>query len=95
MSFNRTRASDGPTKEFHAVNDVRIHGDGTFGGGTIVLQEKQIDGTWQDVVAASYTEEFDDVFACGVEPATLRFNLSGSTAPTINLSARGEITFNG
>ena len=92
MSFNKTRASDGPTKEFKAVNDTRIHGDGTFGGGTVVLQEKQIDGTWKDMANASYTEDFDDVAAIGVEQAVLRFNLSGSTSPDINLSARGEVT---
>lgn len=92
MSLNPVLEADGPSEEFKAVNDLRIHGAGTFGGGTVALQEKQVTGSWANIQGAVYTAEFDDVFAVGVEPATLRFNLSGSTSPVLRLSARGEVT---
>ena len=92
MAFNRTLSADGPTDPFKAVNDVRIHGAGTFGGGTVALQEKQIDGTWEDIVDGSFTAAYDSFAEIGVEQATLRFNLTGSTAPSITVSAKGEIS---
>ena len=92
MAFNRTLSADGASDEFKGVNDVRIHGAGTFGGGTVALQEKQIDGTWADLVDGSFTADYDVRARIGVEQATLRFNLTGSTAPSITVSAKGEIS---
>ena len=95
MAFNETLAADGDSKEFKGVGAVRIRGNGTFGGGIVIVEERDVDGVFSPIEPASFTSAFDQILDIGVEQATLRFSLSGSTTPSLDVSARGEITNNG
>ena len=85
--FNIT--ADGDTEEFRLLGDTRIHGSGSFGGGTVALMEK-LDGVFVEVAGSSSTEAFDNILE-KVENSVYKFNVAGSTAPVLKLMAIGPV----
>jgi len=92
MSFTETLTADGQTNEFVAVSNMRIHLAGTFGSGAVVLQEKQPDGSFDTVVDSSKTADSDYIFeSLNDNSGVYRFDLSGSTTPSILIVVRGNV----
>ena len=72
---------------FRVDGDFQIHGNGTFGGGTVQLERRQEDKTFEPVIGATYTSAFDDTVTATVNEV-YRLAMSGSTTPVV----RVEIT---
>jgi hypothetical protein len=91
MSFTQTLSADGQTSTFLINGDVRVHLNGTFGGGTVTLQQS-IDGTFEDLVGTAQTADSDYIFEnLTKNGGVFRFNLTGSTTPTIAITAFGAV----
>jgi hypothetical protein len=86
-------AADGPTKEFTATNSFSVVLDGTFGGGTVTLQERLDDGTFHDVTLSPKAAP-DDYIADNFGVNIYRFNASGTTSPDITIALKGNIRNN-
>lgn len=88
-TFNLT--ADGNTDAFQAPDTMRVHVSGTFGGGTVTLQEDvKANGVFVDVAGSAKTEAADYVFE-GVRVSRYRLSLSGATAPDIDIVVKGDI----
>jgi hypothetical protein len=91
MSITETLTADGETAEFIAAKDFRIHVTGTFGSGTLIVQEK-INGVFEPVTGtektAAYSQGFNSLGVGGV----YRFSLSGSSTPDIDITVIGPVT---
>lgn len=85
--FNIT--ADGDTEEFRLLDDTRLHGSGGFGGGTVTIEEK-LEGVFTTVVGFSNTAAFDEIMDV-IENGVYRFNVAGSTTPTLKLIVSGPI----
>lgn len=91
MSFTQTLSADGQTNEFLANGDVRVHIKGTFGSGTVVLQQK-INGTFETLVGTAQTADSDYIYEnLEKNDGVYRFDLSGATGPTVAISAFGNV----
>jgi len=91
MSISETLSADGQTGEFIAQGDFRIHVEGDFGGGTLSVQEK-INGTFELLVGTERLVDFDELFDSAGIGGIFRFNLSGSTSPTLNTTVSGPVS---
>ena len=85
-STNSTLSADGATSihshETTGVAGVQVSAIGTWGGGTLVFEQKHSDGTWRAITGASYTADASKVV--DVASGTLiRATLSGSTTPSL------------
>lgn len=85
--FNVT--ADGDTEEFELLGNAEIRGTGGFGGGTVIL-EKKVEGVFGPVAETSQTAAFDKILTV-IDSGTYRYNVSGSTAPTLKLIVSGPI----
>lgn len=93
-----TLSADGNTATFPlykgGVSEVTVyHGTGvTFGSGTLKLQVSPDAGTtWLDVPSASWTSATANMIKSVFSPVygvLGRFNLAGSTSPTLNIAVR-------
>ena len=85
-STTTTLAANGTTSIHHhettGVPGVQFSAIGTFGGGTLIVEQKHSDGTWRAIAGASYTASVSKVIdvACG---SSLRATLSSSTTPSV------------
>ena len=85
-STNSTLSADGTTSihshETNGVAGVQVSAIGTFGGGTLVIEQLHSDGTWRSIADASYTANASKVVDVA-SGSSLRATLSGSTTPSI------------
>ena len=78
-----TLSADGNTDAIEGMGGVvRVHGSGTFGGGTLTFQFLGSDGSYHDIDGASFTQAFDKVFELP-RKSTIRASLSGATGPSL------------
>jgi len=91
--FTAELAADGQTGEFTATGSFRVHLIGTFGAGTITLQQK-INNTFEDIIGTAQTADADYIFESPDEGGIYRFDLAGSTTPSLVLSALGKVEAN-
>lgn len=83
MAIKRTITADVSAPQgFRVDGEFEIHGSGTFGGGTVQLERRQLDKTFLPVIGADYTAAFDDVVTADVN-GVYRFAMSGSTSPDV------------
>jgi len=85
-STNQTLSANGTTAIHHhetqTISDVQVSAIGTFGGGTLAIEQLHGDGTWRSISGASYTANASKVL--GVASGTsLRATLTGATSPSI------------
>lgn len=85
--FNIT--ADGDTEEFRLLGSTKLKGFGGFGGGTVTILER-IEGSFQAVAGLSETSAFDEIIDT-IENGVFKFNVTGSTTPTLTLVAIGPI----
>ena len=91
MSFSDSFTADADSpNQFQATGSIRVHAEGTFGGGTLTLQEFQPDETWDDVDGSAKQQDGDYIFDV-LSLSTFRFSLTGSTTPTISVVVKGAI----
>jgi len=86
--------ADGQTDpEFVGVGDVHVHAIGTFGSGTLTLEEKQPDGLFDPVIDSAKQADTDYIHdaANDDEGGVFRFDLSGATAPTVTITVSGKV----
>lgn len=93
MAFTAALAADGQTGEFTAGVSFRIHLAGTFGGGTVTLQQS-INGTFEDLIGTEQTADSDFIFDSEDNGGIYRFDLAGSTTPTIAINVFGDAEAN-
>lgn len=87
----QTLSADGETTEVNVIGTARISATGSFGGGTLKVQEKRQDNTWKDIAGASFTDAFHKVLAFPSGSQTiLRFSLSGASNPDIDTVIQGS-----
>ncbi len=92
MAFTDSFTADADSaNEFVATGTIRVHMVGTFGGGSLVLEEKQPDDTFDALTDTAKTADADQLVHLGTEVSTLRFSLSGSTTPAISVVVKGAI----
>jgi len=75
-------------KAFRVTGEFQIHGNGGFGGGTVQLERRQLDGTFVDVIGATYTSAFDDNITAAKNDVYL-LSMSGSTTPSVKIEITG------
>ena len=80
--FIETATSDSTGTSTVIYSNLIVSGIGTFGGGTLVIQKRDIDGAWSTVPGSSNTDDFS-IEIKNNRPAEFRFSLSGSTSPSI------------
>lgn len=80
--------ADGNTDEFSLSGTMRVNVSGTFGSGTLTLQQEvpAQSGNWVDIENSDKTALADYIFD-GVGVGRYRFNLSGSTSPSLTVLA--------
>ncbi len=93
MAFTAALAADGQTGEFTAAGSFRVHLSGTFGSGTVTLQQK-INNTFADLVGTAQTADSDFILDSLEDGGIYRFDLAGSTTPTIALNVLGDVQAN-
>ncbi len=91
--FTASLSADGQTGEFTATGNFRVHLIGTFGSGTVTLQQK-INNTFEDIQDSAQTADADYIFDSPEEGGIYRFDLAGSTTPAIVLTAFGNVQAN-
>lgn len=94
MAYEARFTADGNTEWQVMTKQGHVHiaGAGTFGGGTITIQQ-QINGTTYSVLdgsqtALTYTAAFDEVLYFGAGDR-FRLNLAGSTSPALDYKFAG------
>jgi hypothetical protein len=92
MAFTETLTADGQTAELIAFDDFQLHVKGTFGSGTIVIQQV-IGGNFESLAETQITADFDKIFQLIKlsNGNVYRFDLSGSTTPSITITALGDV----
>lgn len=90
MAFKQTLTADGQSAVFRAPGSFRIHLIGTFGGGTLTLQQK-IDNTFEDLQNTDATADSDFIVDSLDDGGIYRFDLSGATAPSIRITVFGAV----
>ena len=69
---------------FSVSGDFRVYGTGTFGSGTAQLQRRNLAGTFEDIIAATYTTAFSDEILSD-SGQIYRFTMTGSTTPALRI----------
>tara|TARA_R110000850_G_C9996087_1_gene467962 strand:+ start:14006 stop:14290 length:285 start_codon:yes stop_codon:yes gene_type:complete len=91
MSFSETITADGVSGEFIASGNFRVHLSGTFGGGTITLQQRMNSG-FEDLQDTPQTAISDYILeSLDVNAGVYRFNVTGSTTPSLNATVFGSV----
>lgn len=85
-----TLTADGQTAEFVVDGDFLSHTTGTYGGGTTVLQMKQLDESFDTLVDTDNTVASDDVIT-NIGQNTYKYDLSDSSSPNIVFEVTGNI----
>jgi len=88
MAFRHTFSADGNSPEFTVQDTFRFQAQGTFGSGTVIVQEKQADGTFVALTDVTLSA-LGGIIVELIEAGVLRFNLSGSTSPDLDVVAYG------
>lgn len=90
MAFTETITADGQSASFIAEGPFSVHLSGVFGGGTARLQIRKPGGAdYEDVVSADKTAADDfEVLYNGTN--TFRFDVSGSTSPSLYILVVGK-----
>lgn len=68
--------------ETNGVAGVQFSAIGTFGDGTLIVEQRHSDGTWRTIVGTSFTANTSKVIDVASGSA-LRATLSGATTPSI------------
>ena len=84
-----TLSANGTTEEFQAQGDIMLHGSGTFGGGTVTIEQK-LDNAFVAVAGFSHTAAFDEVMTVA-DSSVYRYKLAGSTNPALKLAVAGPL----
>lgn len=89
MADFQTLSADGDSNTYtvRGVNGVYIFAKGNFGGGILKAQLEGYDSTFRDIPGLDWSGEFGEQFMIP-HNAVIRFNLSGSTSPSIYLEVR-------
>jgi hypothetical protein len=90
MAFSETLTADGQSDAFVAPGEFVVHLKGTFGSGTIKLQ-REINGEFESITGRNSTSDDDYIYGLPGDGGTYRFDLSGSTTPTIATTALGAV----
>jgi hypothetical protein len=92
MAFSETLTADGQTAELIAFDDFQLRVKGTFGSGTIIIQQ-EIDGVFESLAETEITADTDKIFRLiKISNGNVyRFDLSGSTTPSIKITALGDV----
>lgn len=89
--YEETLSANGSSSEAAVVGPTHVHVSGTWGGGTVVVQRKDADGTWHDIVTASYTADVDKLINFPINAQNiLRCTLSGATSPSLKTIIQGS-----
>lgn len=91
MAISETLTADGQSEPFTATGDFKIHIKGTFGGGTIIIEEK-IGAAFEPIIGTEKTADSDDVFDAAGIGGIYRFDLSGSTTPSVTITVNGGVS---
>lgn len=78
---------------FTVSGNFQIYGTGSFGGGTAQLQRQNLAGTFEDIIAATYTSAFSDKITSD-SGQKYRFTMSGSTTPALRIEVPNAQDFN-
>lgn len=84
-----TLSANGNTETFQAQGDVTLHGSGTFGSGTVTI-EQELDGAFVTLSGFSHTAAFDEVLRV-TDSGVYRLKLAGSTSPALKLIVSGPL----
>ena len=88
--FSDSLVEDGSTSEFTSTGDFRVHLAGSFGTGTVMLQQR-IKNTFEDIQGTEQTASADYIFnSLSQVGGIYRFDLSGSTTPNIHFTVFGD-----
>lgn len=77
-----TLSADGDTEVCTVSGFVRVHGSGTFGGGTLTFKFLGNDGSYHDIANAAFTAAFDKIIELPRE-TKIKATLAGATTPTL------------
>lgn len=77
-------------KEFAMSGSFRVKYSGTFGGGTIGIQERMSDGSWVDVSDTEKTAE-DGFIIDNFKGNQYKAVLTGSTSPALDFTVKGTV----
>ncbi len=89
MAESTNLTDNGSTSEFLSSGDFSVHVSGSFGSGTLALQTKLINGTFQDIPDSVVTAE-SDYIAEVLEASIYRLTLTGATTPNLVIDVRGK-----
>lgn len=90
MAFTQTITADGQSASFIAEGPFTVHLSGTFGSGTAKLQIRKPGGVDYEDVATSDKTEADDFEVLYNGTNTFRFDVSGSTSPSLYILVTGK-----
>jgi hypothetical protein len=93
MAFTANLTADGQTGEFTASGSFRVHLAGTFGGGTVTL-EQRINNTFETLVGTAQTADSDFILDSLKDGGIYRFDVAGSTTPAIVINVLGSAEAN-
>lgn len=85
--YKETLTADGQTEWKKYIGPVVLIVTGTIGGGTVKLQQKDVDDVVVDIPGGSFTDVTSTIFDFPVEASNeLRVDLSGSTTPDLGVT---------
>lgn len=89
MALFKTFSADGDSDIMQIRGPAHIHASGTFGSGTLTGYYLSQAGTYKAIANAVFTSA-NDLFVAFPEhvQTTIKFTLSGSTAPSLYLEVR-------
>jgi hypothetical protein len=82
-------SADTPTI-FAVDGSFRVKYTGTFGGGTVKLQERMADGSYADVLDTEKTAE-DGFIVDNFKGNQYQIVLTGSASPALSVSVKGNL----
>ena len=85
-----TLTADGQTEVFDGYTSFRVHAEGTFGGGTLTIEEDiRNDGNFVTIDDSAKQEDADFIMD-GLTRGKYRFDLSGATTPSIEITVKAQ-----
>lgn len=87
--LQQTLTADGKSDEFTANGSFRVSATGTFGGGSLTLEEDlRGDDSWTTVDRTADTADVGYIVD-GLVVSRYRFDLTGATSPSITITTKG------